>query len=63
MFGCTGPQALGRLNFFDIWEMGEVNIFGARKTGLAGGDIIRKYTFEWRARHAGSASKKKIIKG
>ena len=32
-FGCTGPQTLGEAFLFDVWEMGEVNVFGVWKTG------------------------------
>ena len=56
IFGCTAPQTLGEAFLFDVWEMGELNIFGVWKTGRAGGDIIRKYTFECGARPAGAAS-------
>ena len=55
-FWCTGSQTLGEAFLFNVWEMGEVNVFGVWKTWWAGGDIIRKYTFECGARPAGTAS-------
>ena len=40
--GCTGLQTLGKAFLFDVWEMGEVNVFGVWKTGWGHNLYINK---------------------